>query len=219
MKVVIVALVLGAIALGGGASAYFFFARPPQPAPATAKASAGRGARDTAKGKDAPRGKAPAEDAATKDKTAGASAPDKAVAAVPAPPGPVAGPAPAAARTNGGSLAAGAAMEERAAVVPGGGNAPRTPATARDPKVSDEIQRLARLYEGMRPKEAATVLARLDPELLTTILVTMRERQASKILGLLPAQKAADVTARIARSTPRKDPPVGARAARGGPTS
>jgi hypothetical protein len=59
--------------------------------------------------------------------------------------------------------------------------------------------RLVRLYEGMKPKEAATVMAKLDPELSTTILLGMRERQAGKILGLLPPEKAADLTDRIAR--------------------
>jgi hypothetical protein len=60
-------------------------------------------------------------------------------------------------------------------------------------------ERVVRLYEGMRPKEAATVLARLDPELSAEILVGMRERQAAKILAHLPPQRAADLTDRLAR--------------------
>jgi flagellar motility protein MotE (MotC chaperone) len=51
----------------------------------------------------------------------------------------------------------------------------------------------------MRPKEAATVLARLDPELGVEILLAMRERQAAKILAHLPPQRAADLTVRLAR--------------------
>jgi flagellar motility protein MotE (MotC chaperone) len=43
-------------------------------------------------------------------------------------------------------------------------------------------------------------MAKLDPELSTTILLGMRERQAGKILGLLPPEKAADLTGRIARA-------------------
>jgi flagellar motility protein MotE (MotC chaperone) len=47
----------------------------------------------------------------------------------------------------------------------------------------------------------------------------MRERQAAKILASLPAQKAADISTRIARSKPRQAVPADARTARGGRTS
>jgi flagellar motility protein MotE (MotC chaperone) len=225
VKVAIVALLLGAIALGGGASAYVFFVRPSKPATPAAKVA--RGARDNAKDKDGAKDRDNAKDrsaardgAATNEKTAVASAKDKDAAATSATKTPAAGTEALPANTTGGAAGTARDPNAAAAAVPGAGNpAAGAAAPAADPKVSEEIRRLARLYEGMRPKEAATVLARLDPELLTTILVTMRERQASKILGLLPAQKAADISTRIARSKPRKNPPVDARAARGGPTS
>lgn len=62
-----------------------------------------------------------------------------------------------------------------------------------------EVRHLVRLYEGMPPKEAATVLSELDPELSTTILLGMRERQAAKILAFLDPKRAALLTTRIAR--------------------
>jgi flagellar motility protein MotE (MotC chaperone) len=58
---------------------------------------------------------------------------------------------------------------------------------------------LVRLYEGMPPKDAALVMGELDPELSTTILLGMRERQAAKVLALLDPKRAAQLTLRIAR--------------------
>lgn len=78
--------------------------------------------------------------------------------------------------------------------------APRPTTVVADGQVRSGVpERLVRLYEGMRPKEAATVLSRLDPELTAEILLGMRERQAAKILAQLPPQRAADLTARLAR--------------------
>jgi hypothetical protein len=53
--------------------------------------------------------------------------------------------------------------------------------------------RLARVYEGMRPKEAAAVLEQLDRPLAAAILGYVNERQAAKILGALPPKAAAEV--------------------------
>jgi hypothetical protein len=67
------------------------------------------------------------------------------------------------------------------------------PSPPRDPGQ----ERLVRLYEGMRPKEAAAVIGQLDPGLSVTILLSMRDRQAAKILGQLPPKKAAELTTRM----------------------
>jgi flagellar motility protein MotE (MotC chaperone) len=213
MKGLIVAVALGAVALGAGVSAYFFFGRPAAKPAVTAKAAPGRAKDKEAKDKEAGREK---ESAAAAKAATAAKAKDAGTAAKDADAGGVAGkggPTPAKAPANGETSPTGGSA---ASATPPPGGAAATDAAA---KVPDEIRRLTRLYEGMRPKEAATVLAQLDPELLTTILVTMRERQAAKILALLPAQKAADVSARIARVKPRKDAPADARTARGGRTS
>lgn len=219
MKVAIIAVLLGAVALGAGGSAYFFFGRSAsKPETATAKASAGRGAKDKDAAKEKDKGKdAARNDGTTKDKDAGASAKEKDAAATTVKPASAAGK-DSAASTEGGAVDGSTGKEPTAAGIPPAGSAAATPGDPA-PKVPDEIKQLTRLYEGMKPKEAATVLAQLDPELLTTILVNMRERQASKILGLLPTQKAADVSTRIARTKSRKDAPADARTARGGRTS
>jgi MgtE-like protein len=60
-------------------------------------------------------------------------------------------------------------------------------------------ERLVRLYEGMRPKEAAAVIGQLDSGLSVTILLGMRERQAAKILGQLPPKKAAELITRMSQ--------------------
>jgi hypothetical protein len=67
------------------------------------------------------------------------------------------------------------------------------PSPPRDPGQ----ERLVRLYEVMRPKEAAAVIGQLDPGLSVTILLGMRERQAAKILGQLPPKKAAELITRM----------------------
>jgi len=80
--------------------------------------------------------------------------------------------------------------------------APATPASPPSPAgpagasggEADPGARLARLYEGMRPKEAADVLQRLEPPLAAALLARMRERQAAKVLGAMSPAAAAELT-------------------------
>lgn len=64
------------------------------------------------------------------------------------------------------------------------------------------LDRLIALFEGMKPKEAATVLEQLDPELGTRILLGMRPRQAAKVVANLAPKRAADLTTRMSRVRP-----------------
>jgi hypothetical protein len=57
-----------------------------------------------------------------------------------------------------------------------------------------QVKRLARLYEGMRPKEAATVLEKLDRSLAAGVLSEIKDRQAAKILGAMSPAVAAELT-------------------------
>ncbi len=57
-----------------------------------------------------------------------------------------------------------------------------------------QVKRLARLYEGMRPKEAATVLEKLDRSLAAGVLSEIKDRQAAKILGAMSPGVAAELT-------------------------
>jgi len=115
-------------------------------------------------------------------------------------PAPVAAakkPAPAPAPTPKPTPAVEAKAPPPAAAPPAAGAAA---SAASAPARSAEEERLVRLYEGMKPKEAATVMTKLDPDLSTTILLGMRERQAGRILGLMPVDTAAELTRRISKA-------------------
>jgi hypothetical protein len=61
-------------------------------------------------------------------------------------------------------------------------------------ETAPQLKRLARVYEGMRPKEAASVLEKLDRALAARVLSEIRERQTAKILGVMSPQAAAELT-------------------------
>jgi flagellar motility protein MotE (MotC chaperone) len=70
-------------------------------------------------------------------------------------------------------------------------------ARERDAKDAEKVQRLARLYEAMKPKEAAIVLEKMDRGLALEILAAMKDGKASKILGAIQPGTAADLTKRL----------------------
>ena len=57
-----------------------------------------------------------------------------------------------------------------------------------------QVKRLARMYEGMRPKEAAAVLEKIERPLATQVLQEVKERQAAKILAAMNPSVAAELT-------------------------
>jgi flagellar motility protein MotE (MotC chaperone) len=75
----------------------------------------------------------------------------------------------------------------------GGREAPGEPA--------GRVKRLARLYEGMRAKEAAAVLERLERPLAMRILSLLSERQAGKILSAMNPSAAAEVSRLLGQAT------------------
>jgi len=64
-----------------------------------------------------------------------------------------------------------------------------------------QAKRLARMYEGMRPKEAAGVLEKLERPLAARVLTEMKERQASKILGTMNPATAAELSRLLGQAT------------------
>ena len=58
----------------------------------------------------------------------------------------------------------------------------------------EQVKRLARIYEGMRPKEAAAVLEKIERPLATQVLHGIKERQAAKILAAMNPAVAAELT-------------------------
>jgi|WetSurMetagenome_2_1015567.scaffolds.fasta_scaffold316089_2 flagellar motility protein MotE (MotC chaperone) len=56
---------------------------------------------------------------------------------------------------------------------------------------------LAKLYDGMRPDEAANLFENLDDTIVVAILPRMKPANASKILGLMPPKRAAEISTRL----------------------
>jgi flagellar motility protein MotE (MotC chaperone) len=60
-------------------------------------------------------------------------------------------------------------------------------------------QKLAKMYEAMKPDKAAPILASLDLEIVIDIMSRMKERPAAKILAKMDAGLAAQVSTRMSR--------------------
>lgn len=65
------------------------------------------------------------------------------------------------------------------------------------------VSKLARLYGGMKPADAAADMDALDDDLCVAILQRMEERQASKVLAQFEPSKAARLTQLIYQGTQR----------------
>jgi hypothetical protein len=74
------------------------------------------------------------------------------------------------------------------------------------PEREGQAKRLARVYEGMRPKEAAAVLEKLDRPLAAQVLAEIRDRQTSKILGAMNPATAAELTRLFGQPAERATP-------------
>ncbi len=70
----------------------------------------------------------------------------------------------------------------------------------------DRIASLVKIYEGMKPKEAATIFNTLDMDVLLNVISRMSERKSSPILAAMAPDKARLVTIRLAEQ--RKLPAV-----------
>jgi flagellar motility protein MotE (MotC chaperone) len=64
---------------------------------------------------------------------------------------------------------------------------------------SDRIQSLVKIYEGMKPKEAAAIFNTLDMEVLLPVISRMNERKSGPILAAMNPDKARIVTIRLAQ--------------------
>ena len=66
-------------------------------------------------------------------------------------------------------------------------------------KVEEQrIASLVKIYEAMKPKEAATIFNTLDPDVLLSVVSRMNERRLSPILASMDPEKARMVTIRLA---------------------
>ncbi len=72
-----------------------------------------------------------------------------------------------------------------------------------DQKQQAEIDRLVKIYEAMRPKDAAAVMAQLDDKVRLPVAGKMKERSLAAILAQMPPAEAKKLTERLAgRFTP-----------------
>ena len=74
------------------------------------------------------------------------------------------------------------------------------------------VTKLARLYNDMKPADAAKVMETLDIDLCIAILQRMDESNAAKVITAFAPSRAAEITQIIYEGTPRKT--ANARAAR-----
>lgn len=82
-----------------------------------------------------------------------------------------------------------------------------------DAKSEAESQRLVRVFESMKPKDAAAQLAIMSDEVRLPIAAKMKERSLSTILGNMSPAQARDLTEKLARRYAAADPLNQARAA------
>ena len=62
-----------------------------------------------------------------------------------------------------------------------------------------ELQSIVKIYETMKPKDAARILEDLEMQILLGIMETMKERKSAPILAAMGAERARQVTSELAR--------------------
>ncbi len=74
----------------------------------------------------------------------------------------------------------------------------------------DRLVSLVKIYEGMKPKEAATIFNTLDLDVLLAVIGRMNERKASPILASMEPEKARIVTIRLSEQEklPKENQPA-----------
>jgi flagellar motility protein MotE (MotC chaperone) len=70
---------------------------------------------------------------------------------------------------------------------------------ARSEREEQGWRQMVKLYEGMRPREAAAIFEELEMPVLLQILARMGERKAAPVLGAMRPERARQVTAELAR--------------------
>lgn len=75
---------------------------------------------------------------------------------------------------------------------------------SRDAQQEAGIMKLAKLYEGMEPEAAASILGSLEKGLATNVLASMKNRQASKVLGAMNGSRARELSERLHDARPNR---------------
>lgn len=69
--------------------------------------------------------------------------------------------------------------------------------TQREQGTQERIQKLAKIYDSMRPETAAPILEQLDEQIIVQIMSEMQERQVAKVLAEIDPITAADIIQRL----------------------
>ena len=83
------------------------------------------------------------------------------------------------------------------------------PDAARKEREDASWQGLVKLYEAMKPRDAATIFNDLDMPVLLQVVDRMKEAKAAPVLAAMQPDKARDLTAKLAQMRTRRDGPVG----------
>lgn len=75
---------------------------------------------------------------------------------------------------------------------------------ARDERTEQGWRQMVRLYEGMRPREAAGIFDELDMPVLIQVVDRMREARAAPVLAAMRPERARLVTTELARHRARR---------------
>jgi flagellar motility protein MotE (MotC chaperone) len=68
-----------------------------------------------------------------------------------------------------------------------------------DEQEESELQSIVKIYETMKPKDAASILGELDMQILLGIMEAMKERKSASILAAMEPERAREVTTELAR--------------------
>ena len=80
---------------------------------------------------------------------------------------------------------------------------------ARKDREDASWQGLVKLYEAMKPRDAATIFNDLDMPVLLQVVDRMKEAKAAPVLAAMQPDKARDLTAKLAQMRTRRDGPSG----------
>ena len=81
--------------------------------------------------------------------------------------------------------------------------------TARKQREDVSWQGLVKLYEAMKPREAATIFNDLEMPVLLQVVDRMKEAKAAPVLAAMQPDKARDLTAKLAQMRTHRDDPGG----------
>ena len=68
---------------------------------------------------------------------------------------------------------------------------------------------LVKVYEAMKPRDAATIFNDLETPVLLQVVDRMKEAKAAPVLAAMQPDKARDLTAKLAQMRTQRDSPAG----------